>query len=578
MNEGISERISIEKIIALLQSQDKGLVDRLQTACNNYEIASRRSLPYMNDIRESFGRINNIYHELGMASPFALSYADLRAGLDARLAKIKELEKRRDDAHAVCDQIEQMRRSDPLHRTPLDPETIKKDEENMRIWTETANIVSTSWEEYRKEEEKIKGINEEEFNRRCENYTYLRELYDNYNKNKRSLEEIDDEMVKYNIAKELSGINVAFDNVQGKYDVMDESMSFFKDVSSKLGIEIIVDGQIIEPGKRNKGKDIVTDAKEPTPKIANKVEIDKIDQLAIEEPVFKGSLGKDIVDTKDEEINNSFKLVEELRKLNPTAKISFVRDGITNNIKVNKPINTLTLPAGFKYLTNEGLSNGTLTIPIIEEIEKVNVNQELPNMDKPNNVINNSPNVNLASKNSSRIASNQEFKVSKIRWAKMVPYIKSVITMTGIAGMAKDLNTDQATSINADLSQSLQKTYGLLVSKNNNERISEIENVLSEQGSDVKKNNDIIHKLKNKLINAWKVVSKGVRTALGDTDKPPKKPPMTPLSFSLAPQVNFAGDINPDLLPPLEVGDASAPSQEQWLQDFSNEMHKDLGR
>lgn len=575
MNEGISERISIEKMIALMQSQDKGLVDRLQTACNNYEIASRRSLPYMNDIRESFGRINNIYHELGMASPFALSYADLRAGLDARLAKIKELEKKRDDAHAVCDQIEQMRRSDPLHRTSLDPSTIKKDEENMRIWTETANIVSSSWEEYRKEEEKIKGINEEEFNRRCENYTYLKELYDNFNKNKKAMDEIDDEMVKYNIAKELSGINVAFDNVQSKYDMMDESMSFFKNISSKLGLELIVDGQIIEPEKQNKDK------KKPlfNENIAPKADQEMINKIINNEPkVIKEE--PMVFDNKRNEVDTDLKLVEELRKLNPEVKINLVKEGITNSLRINKPINTLVLPIGFKYLTNEGLSNGLITVPIIEEIEKVRFDQDLLfKENKVNNVIS-----NKIPKNNSRIVSNQELKVNKIRWAKMVPYIKSVITMTGIAGMASDLSNEQAMGISTDLSSSLQKTYSLLSSKNANEKIPEVENVLLNQTGDIRKNTETIHKLKNKLINSWKSLSKGPKSPVDEpvVNRPAPKneiptPPTTPFSLGMAPRTPV-GDINPDLVPPVETSVQDTQNQAQWLQDFSEEMHRDLGR
>lgn len=132
-------------------------------------------------------------------------------------------------------------------------------------------------------------------------------------------------------------------------------------------------------------------------------------------------------------INTPQELVNEIKKLNPSAKVFETLDG-EKKITV-EDVNALKLPAGFKYDGKLGINNKTddltpyVSVPVdtlnkVKEVETSEVKEDAK-------VVENTP---VVEETKSRVPSGKS-KVTRVRRAVLAPYVKSALCFGALGGV-----------------------------------------------------------------------------------------------------------------------------------------------
>lgn len=152
---------------------------------------------------------------------------------------------------------------------------------------------------------------------------------------------------------------------------------------------------------------------------------------------YKKSDEREIVEVKEEvvedvieeqvTINNAQELVNEIKKLNPSAKVLESLDG-EKTITVEDP-SKLKLPKGFKYDENLGINNkeNDLTPYTSVKVDILKKNKEV----EATQVVEEKP---VVEENKSRVPSGK-CKVTRVRRAVLAPYVKSALCFGALGGV-----------------------------------------------------------------------------------------------------------------------------------------------
>lgn len=316
--------IQVDSLLSLMG--DNELAQRMQSAKSDYFNAKTSQEPLINEIVNSFKRINLSYEKLDLSEPFSLDYQDIEKNLTAGEELIKKCEDEVTQAKADYYKME-----DYVSRNygTDDPEGQQKLADANKKWLDAKEKLEQVYTKRRN----IQSLNitKDEFMVKLYSYDYLKKLYEEAMAS--DIGKVNgkiDELTSIKIKKELSGISYCLEALKVKQDIMNKSVDIFKQISDEKNIELIFDGS-----------SVINSAKKEVKVSVKKEEVKE---------------EKEQEEKKWATIEDANELIDTLKTLNPLAKIE--RDeNVPSRIYSSVPADLLILPEGFYYNEKNGITN-----------------------------------------------------------------------------------------------------------------------------------------------------------------------------------------------------------------------------
>lgn len=323
-----NNRLDIDTYIKLIKTGD---VEKVEVAYNNYKVAKKHCVPFMDDLKEGLLNVNKMCIEAGMDSPFVFNYEDLDNDLENKMKNIKSLEAERDEARTKYRSIDEDIQNNPgLTYAEV---KVRKDEAGA-VWDEYNQKVQDAWYKYREAEAKKNALNKEEFNAKCDSFEYLKEMFLS---NRESLlnNKVLDERMMNKLKTEMFGIETAIESLESKQEVIKNAEEVFAEISKETGIEIVYDN-----GKASEIKEVKTEeVKEYKEEKIEPVKPEVIEE-ELEEPVVEETKEIDEPEKELDEKNELEGFIEapvvEKEPIKDNSKVPFGQKFKVTNVRMAK--------------------------------------------------------------------------------------------------------------------------------------------------------------------------------------------------------------------------------------------------
>ena len=218
---------------------DPAKFQQLETAQKDYQNALSSQGPLLNEVKESFGRINQIYEQAGLSAPFVLDYSVIEDSFKKGQERRAQLEKERDEAHAEYSRtVEYVQKN--LGTASIEGQKLIHDAQKK--WDDLSTKISEAWQKENKAAEIMSANNKEAFMKESQTVEFLEKLYAQAQEKNRLGESIanrvvGDEMTTIKIKKELSGISFCLESLKEKQQMVKKAIAVKDEISYRFKTE-----------------------------------------------------------------------------------------------------------------------------------------------------------------------------------------------------------------------------------------------------------------------------------------------------------------------------------------------------